>query len=85
MTDSGRSPPRRRLARQPHPALFSSVPSIVVPDQNPDVAEFFGSMIALDDPRHFRLWSIVQKAFTPRWWPRWRRPSPSVPAGWSPA
>ena len=32
-----------------HPALFSSVPSIVIPDQNPDVAEFFGSMIALDE------------------------------------
>jgi methyl-branched lipid omega-hydroxylase len=49
-----------------HPALFSSVPSIVIPDQNPDVAEFFGSMIALDDPRHFRLRNIVQKAFTPK-------------------
>lgn len=49
-----------------HPALFSSVPSIVIPDQNPDVAEFFGSMIALDDPRHHRLRSIVQKAFTPK-------------------
>jgi cytochrome P450 len=49
-----------------HPALFSSVPGIVIPDQNPDVAEFFGSMIALDDPRHFRLRSIVQKAFTPK-------------------
>jgi cytochrome P450 len=49
-----------------HPALFSSVPSIVIPDQQPEVAEFFGSMIALDDPRHFRLRSIVQKAFTPK-------------------
>jgi methyl-branched lipid omega-hydroxylase len=38
----------------------------VIADQNPDVAEFFGSMIALDDPRHFRLRSIVQKAFTPK-------------------
>jgi cytochrome P450 len=38
----------------------------VIPDQNPDVAEFFGSMIALDDPRHHRLRSIVQKAFTPK-------------------
>jgi cytochrome P450 len=49
-----------------HPALFSSVPSIVIPDQQPEVAEFFGSMIALDDPRHHRLRSIVQKAFTPK-------------------
>jgi cytochrome P450 len=42
------------------------VPSIVLADQAPEVAEFFGSMIALDDPRHIRLRMIVQKAFTPR-------------------
>ena len=30
------------------------------------MAEFFGSMIVLDDPRHARLRMIVQKAFTPR-------------------
>jgi cytochrome P450 len=48
------------------PKVFSSVPSIVLADQAPEVAEFFGSMIALDDPRHIRLRMIVQKAFTPR-------------------
>jgi methyl-branched lipid omega-hydroxylase len=49
-----------------HPAQFSSRPSIVIGDIPEDVAEFYGSMIALDDPRHHRLRSIVQKAFTPR-------------------
>src|SRR5829696_3400877 len=49
-----------------HPQLFSSWPSIVVADTPEEVAELFGSMIVLDDPRHFRLRSIVQKAFTPR-------------------
>ena len=28
--------------------------------------EFFGSMIAMDDPRHYRLRSIVAKGFTPK-------------------
>jgi cytochrome P450 len=49
-----------------HPNLFSSWPSIVIGDSPPEIAEFFGSMIVLDDPRHFRLRSIVQKAFTPK-------------------
>ena len=54
------------------PKTFSSVPAIVISDLQPEVAEFFGSMIVLDDPRHARLRLIVQKAFTPRWW-RWSR------------
>ena len=49
-----------------HPQLFSSYPSIVIGDSPPEVAELFGSMIVLDDPRHFRLRTIVQKAFTPK-------------------
>jgi methyl-branched lipid omega-hydroxylase len=49
-----------------HPKIFSSRPNIVINDTPPEVAEFYGSMIALDDPRHFRLRSIVQKAFTPK-------------------
>jgi cytochrome P450 len=32
----------------------------------PEVAEFFGSMITLDDPRHLRLRTIVNRAFTPK-------------------
>ena len=49
-----------------HPQIFSSRPTIVIGDTPPEVAEFYGSMIALDDPRHYRLRSIVQKAFTPK-------------------
>jgi len=49
-----------------HPDIFSSNPGIVINDQNPDVAEYFGSMIVLDDPRHQRLRSIVSRAFTPK-------------------
>jgi cytochrome P450 len=49
-----------------HPEIFSSSPSITINDQPPEVAEFFGSMIVLDDPRHQRLRSIVSRAFTPK-------------------
>src|SRR5690348_9887163 len=46
-----------------HPHLFSSVPSIVINDQNPDLNEFFSSIIVMDDPRHTRLRNIVSRAF----------------------
>jgi cytochrome P450 len=49
-----------------HPEIFSSARGIVIGDQNPDLAEYFGSMIAMDDPRHTRLRNIVRSAFTPR-------------------
>jgi cytochrome P450 len=49
-----------------HPDVFSSNPGITINDQNPEVAEYFGSMIVLDDPRHQRLRSIVSRAFTPK-------------------
>jgi len=49
-----------------HPDIFSSSPSITIGDSNPEIAEFFGSMIVLDDPRHQRLRSIVSRAFTPK-------------------
>ncbi|MEI6251469.1 MAG: cytochrome P450 [Mycobacteriaceae bacterium] len=49
-----------------HPEIFSSYPNITIGDQAPEVAEYFGSMIALDDPRHARLRSIVRSAFTPK-------------------
>ena len=35
-----------------HPHMYSSVPSIVINDQNPDLNEFFSSIIVMDDPRH---------------------------------
>lgn len=49
-----------------HPEVFSSSPNITMADQIPELAEYFGSMIVLDDPRHLRLRSIVSRAFTPK-------------------
>jgi methyl-branched lipid omega-hydroxylase len=49
-----------------HPDIFSSAAGITIGDQTPELAEYFGSMIALDDPRHQRLRSIVSRAFTPK-------------------
>lgn len=49
-----------------HPEIFSSYPNITIANQQPEVAEYFGSMIALDDPRHARLRGIVRSAFTPK-------------------
>jgi cytochrome P450 len=50
-----------------HPEIFSSSPtSTSLMDVAPEIAEFTGSMINLDDPRHLRLRSIVNRAFTPK-------------------
>jgi cytochrome P450 len=49
-----------------HPEIFSSALGIIVGDQTPELAEYFGSMIAMDDPRHTRLRNIVRSAFTPK-------------------
>ena len=50
-----------------HPEIFSSRPtSVAINDTPPEVAEYFGSMITLDDPRHTRLRSLVNRAFTPK-------------------
>jgi len=46
--------------------LFCSGKGIQIPDLPPALSEFFGSMIAMDDPRHARLRSIVSRGFTPR-------------------
>ena len=40
--------------------------STAVTDMTPEFAEFFGSMIVMDDPRHARLRGIVARRFTPR-------------------
>ena len=37
-----------------------------IPDLPAELNEFFGSMIAMDDPRHARLRGIVSRGFTPR-------------------
>jgi cytochrome P450 len=49
-----------------NPQLFISGKGSNIPDLPIEMAEFFGSMIAMDDPRHFRLRSIVSKGFTPK-------------------
>ena len=49
-----------------HPEIFSSASGITVGDQTAELAEYFGSMIVMDDPRHTRLRNIVRSAFTPR-------------------
>ena len=52
-----------------HPEIFSSIPtSTALNDVPAEIAEFVGSMISLDDPRHLRLRKIVNLAFTPRSW-----------------
>jgi methyl-branched lipid omega-hydroxylase len=49
-----------------HPEIFSSAGGITIGDQTAELNEYFGSMIAMDDPRHTRLRNIVRSAFTPR-------------------
>ncbi|MGZ4671672.1 MAG: cytochrome P450 [Ilumatobacteraceae bacterium] len=51
-------------SRSPH--VFISGRGVNIGDIPQDMNEFIGSMIAMDDPRHFRLRSIVAKGFTPR-------------------
>lgn len=48
------------------PETFSSArQGVNIIDQPPEFNEFFGSMIAMDDPRHTRLRRIVSRGFTP--------------------
>ncbi|MEX0846453.1 MAG: cytochrome P450 [Ilumatobacteraceae bacterium] len=49
-----------------NPQLFISGKGSNIADLPIEMSEFFGSMIAMDDPRHFRLRSIVAKGFTPK-------------------
>src|SRR4051795_2347277 len=49
------------------PAVFCSGRGAVsIADMPPDLNEFYGSMISMDDPRHAKIRRIVSKAFTPR-------------------
>lgn len=52
------------VSRNPH--LFISGRGSNIGDMPMELAEFFGSMIMMDDPRHFRLRSIVSRGFTPK-------------------
>lgn len=50
-----------------NPQLFSSYPSMAIQDPSPEATADLGTtMICLDDPRHNRLRSIVEKSFRPR-------------------
>jgi len=49
-----------------NPQQFHSGPSTTIPDMPTEIAEFFGSMINMDAPRHTRLRLIVNRAFTPK-------------------
>jgi methyl-branched lipid omega-hydroxylase len=50
-----------------HPDVFSSSPTSTSLMEVPqEISEFLGSMITLDDPRHLRLRTIVNRAFTPK-------------------
>jgi cytochrome P450 len=49
------------------PAVFCSGQGAVsIADMPPDLNEFYGSMISMDDPRHAKIRRIVAKTFTPR-------------------
>ena len=48
------------------PDLFCSGRGSNIGDLTPELNEFFGSMINMDDPRHARLRGIVSRGFTPR-------------------
>jgi cytochrome P450 len=51
-----------------NPQLFcSSRGGVNISDMPEQISEFFGSMIAMDDPKHARLRGIVQKGFTPKY------------------
>ena len=49
-----------------NPQLFCSGQGSNIGDLPVELNEFFGSMINMDDPKHFRLRSIVSKGFTPK-------------------
>jgi cytochrome P450 len=49
-----------------HPDVFVSGKGVNIVDTPPEWNEFFGSMIAMDAPRHTKLRLLVNKAFMPR-------------------
>ena len=49
-----------------NPQVFTSGQGVNIGDIPQQMNEFIGSMIAMDDPRHFRLRNIVAKGFTPK-------------------
>jgi len=49
-----------------NPSLFSSAKGTNIPNLPLDVSRFFGSMVNMDDPEHFKMRAIISKAFTPK-------------------
>jgi cytochrome P450 len=49
-----------------HPEVFMSGRGVNMQDLPIEIAEFFGSMLAMDAPRHSQLRGLVQRAFTPK-------------------
>ena len=49
-----------------NPQVFISGRGVNIGDIPQEMNELIGSMIAMDDPRHFRLRNIVAKGFTPK-------------------
>ncbi len=49
-----------------HAEIYSSAAGVTAIDSPPEFNEFFGSMIAMDNPRHARLRRLVAPGFTPR-------------------
>ena len=49
-----------------HPEIFISGRGVNIGDMPVEISEFFGSMIAMDDPRHNKLRGLVNRGFTPR-------------------
>src|SRR3954471_1217832 len=48
------------------PETFHSAPSVNIGDIPPEIAEWLGSMINMDAPKHTKLPLIVNRGFTPR-------------------
>jgi cytochrome P450 len=48
------------------PDTFHSAPSVNIPDIPAEIAEWLGSMINMDSPKHTKLRLIVNRGFTPR-------------------
>lgn len=48
------------------PDVFLSGKGVNIGDMPIEISEFFGSMIAMDDPRHNKLRGIVNRGFTPK-------------------
>ncbi len=49
-----------------NPQLFCSGQGANIGDLPTELNEFFGSMINMDDPKHYRLRSLVARGFTPK-------------------